>query len=63
MNVERYCVVCGMGSSRDDWQGVANPACDNHTPEEVKAAVPVKAPAPNAARKAPPPPPAPASTE
>ena len=39
MNVEKNCVVCGMGSSRDDWQGAANPSCDSHSKAEVDAAV------------------------
>ena len=63
MNVERYCVVCGMGSSRDDWQGVDNPACDNHSPEEVKAAMQAKVPAPSKASKTPKAPPAPSPSE
>lgn len=35
----KFCVVCGAGSHREDWQKAAKyVACDNHTPAEVKAA-------------------------
>lgn len=43
---EVACVVCGMKSLREDWQDKDSPACDGHTPDEVKAA--------SAARAAPP---------
>jgi len=38
---ERYCVVCGMGSHRTDWAN-RTPACDNHSKEEVAAALAAK---------------------
>ena len=44
--VEKTCVVCGLKSHRLDWQEKANPACDTHTPEEVKAALAKLAPSP-----------------
>lgn len=34
-----YCIVCGQGSSRDDWQGKPNPACDSHTKQEIADAI------------------------
>lgn len=37
--VERKCVVCGQGSHRADWASKDYPACDNHTEDEVKAAI------------------------
>jgi len=39
--VQRYCVVCGIGSHRTTWlKGLGNEvACDSHSPEEIKAAV------------------------
>lgn len=36
--VERFCVVCGMGSHRTDWAN-RTPACDNHSKAEVDAAL------------------------
>lgn len=36
--VERFCVVCGMGSHRTDWAN-RTPACDQHSKEEVAAAL------------------------
>lgn len=36
--LERHCVVCGLGSTRSDWQSSTKPACDSHTAEEIKAA-------------------------
>lgn len=40
----KFCVVCGMGSHRDDWADKPNPACDSHSPAEVKAALAAKKP-------------------
>jgi len=48
---EKFCVVCGLGSHRADWQTRDNPACDSHSQEEVAAAIKAKskpAPAPPA---------------
>ena len=36
---EAFCVVCGAGSHREDWQGVEYPACDSHSTAEVSAAL------------------------
>ena len=36
--VERFCIVCGQGSHRLDWQSNTAPACDTHSKEEVAAA-------------------------
>lgn len=38
----KYCVVCGQGSTRQDWQGKDVVACDNHSKEEVAAATKAK---------------------
>jgi hypothetical protein len=38
-NIEKYCVVCGQGSTRDDWQGKDVVACDNHSKADVDAAI------------------------
>jgi hypothetical protein len=36
----KYCVVCGAGSHRLDWQSSTKPvACDTHTKEEVDTAL------------------------
>lgn len=43
-NVMKACVVCGQGSTRDDWQSVEHPACDHHTKAEVNVALEAKAP-------------------
>lgn len=40
--VERFCVVCGAGSHRLDWQSRDNPSCDSHTQAEVAAALQAK---------------------
>ncbi len=37
--VEKYCIVCGQGSHRLDWQSRDNPSCDTHAPSEVQAAL------------------------
>lgn len=37
--VEKFCVVCGIGSHRIDWQDAAQPACDKHSEAEVAKAV------------------------
>ena len=37
--VEKFCIVCGQGSHRLDWQSRDNPTCDTHSPDEVKAAI------------------------
>jgi hypothetical protein len=38
--IEKFCVVCGLGSHRTDWQDETKPpACDGHSKEEVAAAV------------------------
>jgi hypothetical protein len=61
-NVERNCIVCGQGSTRDDWQGKDVVACDNHPKAEVDAAVAKTKNNAKAAKptpKAPPAPPAP----
>jgi hypothetical protein len=42
--VEKYCAVCGQGSTRADWQDKDSPVCDFHTPEEVKTAASEKKP-------------------
>ena len=42
---EKQCVVCGLGSHRADWTSKANPACDSHTAEQVKAAIAALQPA------------------
>ena len=34
---EVACVVCGMKSTREDWQDNPSPACDKHTKDEVAA--------------------------
>ncbi len=44
--VEKFCVVCGQGSHRLDWQSRDNPACDTHSTDEVKAALAKLSPAP-----------------
>jgi hypothetical protein len=50
--LQKYCVVCGMGSHRADWQSKTGAvACDWHTKDEVSAAL---------AKLNPTPPPAPA---
>lgn len=53
MTTERACVVCGQGSTREDWiktkvvNGTKHVACDNHSEAEFSAAVArVTAPAP-----------------
>lgn len=58
--VEKFCVVCGLGSHRVDWQSRDNPACDGHTQAEVAAAIQAKAPKPTKPVAAPTPTPAPA---
>lgn len=35
----KFCVVCGEGSNRDDWQGKAVVACDGHSKAEIQAAL------------------------
>lgn len=35
----KLCVVCGMGSTRKDWQDLQYPACDSHSKEVVDAAI------------------------
>lgn len=41
---EKFCVVCGAGSHRDDWAKQAGPvACDSHSKDEVAAAVKARA--------------------
>jgi len=40
---ERFCVVCGLGSHREDWASATNPACDSHSKDEVAKAVAAKA--------------------
>lgn len=37
---EKFCVVCGQGSHRLDWQDTASPVCDKgvHSDEELAAA-------------------------
>lgn len=44
--VEKFCIVCGQGSHRLDWQSRDNPSCDSHSPEEVKAALAKLKPSP-----------------
>jgi hypothetical protein len=46
--VERFCVVCGQGSHRADWQDASAPACDSHSKDEVAAALKAKADKPAA---------------
>jgi hypothetical protein len=43
--IERFCVVCGLGSHRTDW-ATKTPACDNHSQAEVAAALKAAKPAP-----------------
>lgn len=35
---EKFCVVCGLGSHRKDWQDKDVVACDSHSKDEVTAA-------------------------
>lgn len=56
--VERKCVVCGQGSHRSDWADKANPACDSHSEEEVRAATSSKSRSESKATKQPSPAPA-----
>ena len=44
MDPNKYCVVCGEGSVRQDWQNVDGEfvACDGHSTGEFKAAVKLK---------------------
>ena len=35
----KRCVVCGARSHRADWQSKEFPACDNHSPADVAAAI------------------------
>jgi hypothetical protein len=49
--VEKFCVVCGKGSHREDWQDTDSPQCDDHPPaseltkeEREAAGLPVTAP-------------------
>lgn len=35
---QKYCIVCGFGSHRDDWASQDQPACDHHSQGEVDAA-------------------------
>lgn len=37
--VEKACIVCGQKSHRVDWQQAQFPACDSHSPTEVKEAI------------------------
>jgi len=46
--VEKYCIVCGQGSHRLDWQSRDNPSCDQHSPSEVQAALAKLKPSPPA---------------
>ena len=39
MAEEKYCVVCGQGSHRTDWQDAEFPACDTHSKEQVATAI------------------------
>lgn len=41
---EKFCVVCGAGSHRLDWQDKKNPSCDSHSQAEVMKAVSAKTP-------------------
>jgi hypothetical protein len=59
--VEKFCVVCGLGSHRTDWQDKDVVACDGHSKDEVAKAVQAsktQTPAPSAST----PSPAPAQT-
>jgi hypothetical protein len=51
--VERFCVVCGMGSHRTDWlkQKGDFVACDSHSDEEFAKAITAKTPSPAASAK------------
>ena len=40
----KFCIVCGTGSHRQDWQSKDNPACDSHSVEEIAKAVADAAP-------------------
>lgn len=42
----KSCVVCGMGSPREDWinEGDGYVACDHHSKEEIQEAVAATAP-------------------
>jgi len=44
--VEKYCIVCGQGSHRLDWQSKDNPTCDTHTSTEIQAALAKLKPSP-----------------
>jgi len=41
MAVEKSCVVCGMGSTRDKWEKTSGEhvACDHHPVSEIEAAI------------------------
>lgn len=41
--LEKFCIVCGIGSHRLDWQDKAQPACDSHSAAEIQAAIAAKA--------------------
>lgn len=50
---EKFCVVCGAGSHRDDWAKQTGPvACDSHSKDEVAAAVKAQAAKEAEAKKA-----------
>jgi hypothetical protein len=52
----RACVVCGQGSTREDWQALTNPVCDHHTDEEIQKALATSNPVEEAASTTPKPP-------
>jgi hypothetical protein len=48
-NVSVSCIVCGLGSTRSDWQSHPAPACDGHSKDEIQAAMTSKQPPPSPA--------------